>query len=177
MLEFCAARIMASFQGDRSVTLLRRWPILSGSIAKTLEKLGAPPWLFVLSTMCTANAILAVLLGKEMNWDLLNYHFYNGYALLHGRLDLDVAPAQVQTFLNPLVDVPLYLAIVSLPPIVVGAVYGFVQGLNGVAVWLIARRLLPIEDNRQRSWIAFGLALLGALGAINLSEVGGSMAD
>src|SRR5262245_22472885 len=163
---------MARFQGDRSVTLLRRLPIPTGSIARRLEKLGPPPWLLVLSTMCTANAIAAVLLGKEMNWDLLNYNFYNGYALLYGRLDLDVQPRQVQTYLNPLVDVPLYLAIVSLPPILVGAAYGFVQGLNGVAVWLIGRELLPIEERRQREWIAFGLALLGALGAINLSEVG-----
>src|SRR5262245_20451257 len=112
-----------------------------------------------------------------MNWDLLNYHFYNGYAMLNGRLDLDIAPAQLQTFLNPLVDVPLYLAIVSLPPIVVGAAYGFVQGLNGLAVWLIGREFLPIEENGRREWVALGLAFLGGLGSINLSEVGGRTAD
>src|SRR5262249_35422044 len=177
MLESCAARIMACLQGDQSATLFSRSPIPGGSIARPLEALGSPPWLLVLFTMCSANAIFAVLLGKEMNWDLLNYHFYNGYALLHGRHDLDLAPAQVQTFLNPLVDVPLYLAIAGLPPIAVGAIYGFVQGLNGVAVWLIGRELLPIEDDRLREWIAFGLAVLGALGSINLSEAGGSMAD
>src|SRR5262245_18527904 len=97
MLESCAARIMASFQADRSVTLFTRSPILSGSIARRLQKVGPPPWLLVLSTICSANAIAAILLGKEMNWDLLNYHFYNGYALLHGRFALDLAPAQAQT--------------------------------------------------------------------------------
>src|SRR5262249_2346472 len=177
MLESCAARIMACLQGDQSATLFSRSPIPGGSIARTLEALGSPPWLLVLFTMCSANAIAAVLLGKEMNWDLLNYHVYNGYALLNGRLDLDMAPAQVQTFLNPLVDVPLYLAIVSLPPIVVGATYGFVQGRNGVAVGVIGAGLLPIEENGRREGVAFGIAFLGGLGSSNLSEVGGSMAD
>jgi hypothetical protein len=131
----------------------------------------------VFLALCSSNAVLALLLGKDMNWDLLNYHFYNGYALLTRRLDLDIAPAQVQTFLNPLLDLPLYLAIVNLPPIVVGAIYGFVQGLNGVAVWFIARELLPIEKISVREWAALALALVSGLGAINVSELGGSMSD
>jgi hypothetical protein len=28
--------------------------------------------------------------GQDSNWDLLNYHFYNGYALLNGRFSIDV---------------------------------------------------------------------------------------
>jgi hypothetical protein len=131
----------------------------------------------VVLTLCSWNALLAVLLGKDMNWDLLNYHFYNGYALLTGRLERDLAPAQVQTFFNPLMDIPLYLALVYLPPIVVGAVYGFVQGLSGVAVWLIGRETLPIADRGQRAWAALGLAFLGGLGTINVGELGGGMGD
>ena len=142
-----------------------------------IGRFGPPSWPTVLLTLCSWNALLAVLLGKDMNWDLLNYHFYNGYALLTGRLERDLAPAQVQTFFNPLMDVPLYLAIVYLPPVVVGAVYGFVQGLNGVAVWLIGRETLPIEDRRRREWTALGLAVLGGLGAINIGELGGGMGD
>ena len=145
--------------------------------ASTIKRFGPPSWPMVVLTLCSWNALLAVLLGKDMNWDLLNYHFYNGYALLTGRLEQDLAPAQVQTFFNPLMDVPLYLAIIYLPPVVVGAVYGFVQGLSGVAVWLIGRETLPIEDRRQREWAALGLAFLGGLGTINVGELGGGMGD
>src|SRR5215470_11643374 len=149
------------------------WP----SILSTIERFGPPSWPMVSLTLCTWNALLAVLRGKDLNWDVLNYHFYNGYALLTGRLDQDLAPAQVQTFFNPLMDLPLYLAIVHLPPVLVGAVYGFVQGLSGVAVWLVGRATLPIEDRRRREWIALGLAFLGGLGTINVGELGGGMGD
>lgn len=144
---------------------------------RRLEKLGSPAWPVVFLALCSWNALLAVFLGKEMNWDLFNYHFYNGYAFITGRLGLDLAPAQVQTFLNPLLDAPLYLAIVSLPPVLVGAVYGFAQGLNGGAVWLIGREMLPVESPVVREWAAFALALLSGLGAINVGELGGSMGD
>jgi len=147
------------------------------SIVSRLDRLGSPSWPVVFLALCCWNGLLAVFLGKEMNWDLLNYHFYNGYAFLTGRMDLDLAPAQAQTFVNPLLDVPLYLAIVGLPPVVVGAAYGFAQGLNGGAVWLIARKMLPIDGVAARGWAAFGLALLSGLGAINISELGGSMGD
>src|SRR5262245_40053601 len=149
----------------------------SPSTLSRLKRFGPPAWPMVLLMLCSWNALLAVLLGKDLNWDLLNYHFYNGYALYTGRFERDLAPAQVQTFFNPLLDVPLYLAIVSLPPVVVGAVYGFVQGLNGVAVWLIGRETLPIDDRRRREWASLGLAFLGGLGAINIGELGGGMAD
>lgn len=147
------------------------------SIAEKLGRLGPPAWPVVFLVICSSYGILAVLLGKEMNWDLLNYHFYNGYAFLTGRFDLDLAPAQTQTFLNPLLDVPLYLAIVMLPPVLVGAAYGFVQGLNGCAVWLIGRAMLPIAGVAERAWAAFALALVSGLAAINVGELGGSMGD
>jgi hypothetical protein len=43
-----------------------------------------------------------------VNWDLQNYHFYNGWAFVHGRLGWDLAPAQIQTLHNPLLDLPFY---------------------------------------------------------------------
>ncbi len=29
-------------------------------------------------------------IGQDANWNLLNYHLYNGFAALHGRLDRDL---------------------------------------------------------------------------------------
>jgi MFS family permease len=62
---------------------------------------------------CVAGAIHAALsLGQDANWDLQNYHFYDPWAWLAGRIfDWDVAAAQVQTFHNPLPDVPFYLLV------------------------------------------------------------------
>jgi len=45
-------------------------------------------------------------LGQDVNWDLQNYHLYDPYAWLHDRLTLDIAPAQMQSWHNPALDVP-----------------------------------------------------------------------
>ena len=55
--------------------------------------------------------LLALHLGQDSNWDLQNYHLYNPFAWLHGRLTLDIAPAQLQSWYNPILDVPLYLMV------------------------------------------------------------------
>jgi hypothetical protein len=49
------------------------------------------------------------LLGFDASWDLRNYHLYNPHAWLHGRWAIDLAPAQLQSWHNPLLDLPFYL--------------------------------------------------------------------
>src|SRR4051812_35601818 len=58
---------------------------------------------------------LSLALGQDDNWDLRNYHWYNPYALLNGRLQIDMAPAQWQSYFNPLIDVPYYLLTTRFP--------------------------------------------------------------
>jgi len=58
----------------------------------------------MLLACCGLAVLLGVLPGQDANWDLRNYHFYNPYAWLNGRLDLDVAPAQIQSWLIPIWD-------------------------------------------------------------------------
>jgi hypothetical protein len=140
-------------------------------------KTRAPSLALVVVVLCGASALLAVALGKDVNWDLLNYHYYNGYAFLGGRSQQDIAPAQLQTFLNPLLDIPLYLAIAHISPVAVGALWGLVQGLNAVAVWLIGNRVLPVSDEAERGWAALGVALVSIPSAGNIGELGGSMGD
>lgn len=53
--------------------------------------------------------------GQDQNWDLQNYHYYAGYALLHGRQLTDLAATGIQTFLNPLSNVLVYLSLSRLP--------------------------------------------------------------
>src|SRR5581483_5806636 len=54
-----------------------------------------------------AFAILASQVGTDTDWDLRNYHAYNAHALLSGRLWTDIAPAQSQTFLSPVLDIAM----------------------------------------------------------------------
>ena len=56
---------------------------------------------------------LVLLRGVDTNWDLRNYHLYDPHAWWTGRMAIDIAPAQLQTWHNPLLDLPLYLIVQS----------------------------------------------------------------
>ena len=68
-------------------------------------------WIFGLAALLPITAML--LLGFDANWDLKNYHLYNVHAWFTGRMATDIAPAQLQSWHNPLLDVPLYLIVTS----------------------------------------------------------------
>ncbi len=127
--------------------------------------------------MPAAFGVLAIAMGQDAGWDLRNYHFYNPYAFLHGRMDYDIVPAQVANFYNPILYVPFYAMVSNLPPKVVGFLLGAVQGLNFPVLFSIAHRLLAPLHGRKAAPFGFVIALAGVLGAGNLSEVGTMSAD
>lgn len=120
--------------------------------------------------------LFALALGQDANWDLRNYHLYNPFAFLHHRLDYDVVPAQVANFYNPLLYIPFYGAVMHLPPKVVGFLLGAVQGLNFPILLGIIRCVLPADSAMPR-WHWYLIALIGMLGAANISELGTMFAD
>ncbi len=117
----------------------------------------------------------SVLLGQDRNWDLLNYHLYNPYAFLNGRIELDLAPAGIQTYFSPMLDIAYFKAISLLSPRTVGFLLGFLQGLNFFLLYRIAHSVL--KDQRQRQVYALLLALAGVLTVGFLAEVGTTMQD
>ena len=62
-------------------------------------------WPFIVGPL--AVAALSLWLGQSTSWDLRNYHWYNPYALLTGRMGFDAAVAHHATYYNPLIDLPL----------------------------------------------------------------------
>ena len=115
--------------------------------------------------------VISLLLGQDDNWDLRNYHWYNPYAYLNGRLDVDLAPGQWQSYFNPTIDLPYYLLSLWLAPPVIGFLYGALHGLNFLLVLSIARQL--VGGGR----LALLLALAGMCGVAFLSEIGNTMGD
>lgn len=130
----------------------------------------------IILAVCTiapaAFGLLALALGQDANWDLRNYHYYNAYAFLSGRWDWDIGAAQIATFYNPLLDVPFYLAVEALPPRWVGFLLGTVHGLNFILLFYLAQRLIALPHPRWKPAVSFAIALVGMLGAGNLSELG-----
>ena len=124
--------------------------------------------------------LLSLALGQDDNWDLKNYHLYNAYALLNGRLGVDLAPGQWQSYFNPTLDLLYYGLMTALPAPLAGFVMGVLHGLNFLLVLAIVRLLLPAPvaaDIADRQRLPLLLALAGLLGAGFLAELGNSMGD
>ena len=130
-------------------------------------------WATVATVALLASAAGSVALGPDANFDLLNYHFYDGFALLEGRLDRDLAPAGPATYFNPLLDALHYVAIRRLSPKAFAALFGAIQGTNVLLVWAVARALL----GPRGLWLAPLAALLGATGQNAVSLLGTTFGD
>lgn len=117
----------------------------------------------------------AIHLGQDKNWDLLNYHIYNPWALLNDRVGSDLGPAGLQSWFGPTLDLFYYAAINFLNPKLVGFLIGFLQGLNFFLLYKIARRLL--REYRNKDIYALLLALAGVLTVGFQAEIGTSLHD
>jgi hypothetical protein len=124
------------------------------------------------SVLC---ALLSLLRGQDANWDLRNYHIYNAWALLEGRLGIDLAPAQMQSYFVPLLDVPYFLLVQHAPAPLAGVLLGLLHGLAFLPVAWIAWRALAADP--RRDWLAPLLGLAGLASAAFLSELGNTMGD
>lgn len=119
----------------------------------------------------TIGVILTVLLGKELCWDLANYHFYNPYALLNHRSQSDYWPVSyIHQFLNPTLDLLSYFLIIKTSPLVCEAVLGALSGLNIWLLFLIARQFTTTS-------IALMIAFVGIYGPTALSGFGSFQLD
>lgn len=118
--------------------------------------------------LCLLAGLISIAFGQDASWDLQNYHLYNGFALFHPhRRDVDIA--QVQSFLNPVLDIPLYLLTVAFPyaPRLVAFCMGLPFGLLAFFTFRVARRLFGARPHG-----AIIAALLGLTGTATVSQIG-----
>jgi hypothetical protein len=129
-----------------------------------------------------AAALLAVVwtlyAGKDLNWDLLHYHYYVAYAFLNGGLERDYFAASAQSYLNPLGYLPFYWMVsAGWHSAVVSAVLALVHAANIVLLYLLASRLFADQPPRERALLSALGAALGAAGAVFAATVGTSFLD
>ena len=129
------------------------------------------PVCFVVMGLCSMQ------LGQDGNWDLLNYHFYIPHAFLNGRMGHDINPTFMQTYLNPLLDVPFYLMARHLPPRVGGFLLGGIHGLNPWLILLLTHQLLPTMRRPLRWALALFFATAGAVAPVNWMGLGRTFND
>jgi len=133
-------------------------------------------WAFVLLAPAAFGA-LALAFGMDANWDLRNYHYFNGFAAWHGLYDRHLLASQTPFFYNPALDVPLYLLMEHLPARAVGFILGGLHGLNAVLMFLIAHGVLRIDGPRRKVAACAALAAFAALGGGHLGILGTTFHD
>ena len=67
----------------------------------------ARPWIGLVLAITLAGTA-SIALRQDSNWDLQNYHLYNVWAFVHHRFGIDWAPAQLQSFYSPFLDLPFH---------------------------------------------------------------------
>lgn len=116
-------------------------------------------------------------LGPDGNWDLYNYHYYNGFMFAENRLGWDIAPAQRQTFFNPLLDVPTFLIIEKWGIGTFTLILAAVQGLLAPVVWLLTNLVCGMRAGAARALTCGALTALAVVSPVNVLELGTSYGD
>jgi hypothetical protein len=116
--------------------------------------------------------------GKDLNWDLLQYHYYVAHALAQGRFGQDYLAANLQGYLNPLPYLPFYSMVqAGWHSVPVSVVLAAVHAANITLLYVITAKLVAYREPRERAILAALGAALGAASAVFWPMVGTSFAD
>lgn len=124
----------------------------------------------ILVCLIVIAGMVQVLSPSEIQWDLANYHYYNAWAFLKGRLGYDIAPAMVNTYFNPLLDVPHYLMMKTWGD---DALVKFVQGsYYGILAFVFYKIVGIFFDFRKEPLAFLATFLIGITGYSSFSQLG-----
>ncbi|KDM66914.1 hypothetical protein [Acidiphilium sp. JA12-A1] len=138
-------------------------------------------YLFLAPAVIFINAALlcgiSLRLGADLNWDLLNYHFLNGYLWLNGKIFSD-SICTVQSYLDPLLNSFYYILIDHFSPLAANLIIASLQSLSLSAVWLLCFRMTEHGFGMFQRIMLSSIATLAALiSPVFWSEIGGTMGD
>ncbi|MFO1325146.1 MAG: glycosyltransferase 87 family protein [Burkholderiales bacterium] len=137
----------------------------------------ARPWLGATLAVVLAG-VASILLRQDSNWDLQNYHLYNAWAFVHGRYGLDWAPAQLQTFHSPYLDLPFYaLLAAGAPPRAIAFALAIPTGISWYFFARIVRRTLAGLDEGVRNTAMVVAFAIGITAPMSVSLIGLTMND
>ena len=143
------------------------------------QRLAAVQSVAVLLISMVLCGLLAVSFGKELNWDLANYHYYNPFVFLHQRWLMDYWPTSfVHVYFTPTLDFLTYFLINNFAPKTAIFMLGALHGINIWLLFCIARLLLKtFHQVRYPDLFALILALLGMYGPTALTGIGSFQHD
>jgi len=123
-------------------------------------------------------ACWTVVAGKDLNWDLLHYHYYVAHSLFAGRFEQDYFAARTEGYLNPLGYVPFYLMVdAGWHSVLVSMLLAAVHSASIGLLYLLSWRLFAHCPPRRRTALSVLGAALGAASAVFWTTAGTSFLD
>lgn len=152
-------------------TFLKRLTVLSYRTSRLQVAV-----LFLFSVL--AGGLLSAYLGVDSNYDLKKYHIHNAWAFFENRLQTDLFACDLQTYFQPLLDLPYYLLAVKCFPdspklltFIMGIPAGLLIFFTLLATFSILKTLPGI--NRLLVYIYTGLlGFFGLSGAAFVFQIG-----
>ncbi|MFO1316542.1 MAG: glycosyltransferase 87 family protein [Burkholderiales bacterium] len=137
----------------------------------------ARPWLGLALSIALAG-VASILLRQDSSWDLQNYHLYNAWAFVHGRDGLDWAPAQLQSYYSPYLDLPFYALVAAGVP---SRLIAFALAVPTGIAWYCFARIVAVlfadlPDAQRRPAVAAAVAI-GVTSPMAVSLIGTTMND
>ena len=106
-------------------------------------------------------AALSALWPRDAGFDVLHYQLQNGWSAYYGRLNTDLAPSEMHSFLNPAYNVFVWWLIEHLPGRGVAFVLGAIQAFTLPALYVLVRRLAAVSGLELGWRSAVVIAVLG----------------
>jgi hypothetical protein len=103
---------------------------------------------------------ISVTIGKDLDWDLANYHYSNAYLFLHHHLNQDIfPPSYVHVHFAPTADFLSYFLINYFTPIQATFISGAIHGIN---LWLVFQiAFLFLKNHTLGILLSIIIALIG----------------
>jgi hypothetical protein len=124
------------------------------------------------------SCLLSWLSRQDSNWDLQNYHLYNPWALIEGRLRTDLFAVGEQSYLNPLLDVPYFLLAtrwLAHSPRLLAGLAGLPWGILALVSFAVARVVARACGAGVAA--AAAAAAIGLTGSTIAAEIGTTFGD
>lgn len=138
----------------------------------------SPSLFAVFGLSAIACAIWTLWAGKDVNWDLLHYHYYLPYELLGGRVAQDFFAASGQSYLNPVGYVPFFLMVsAGWHSVLVSVAFAIAHSTGIGLTFLIAWKIFAHLPQRERLVFSSLAAALGMATAVYWTTVGTSFLD
>ncbi len=133
--------------------------------------------IFIFFILTIVSVWMGVSLKNEISWDFTNYHYYNAWAFFNNRLNFDIVPASFNTFLNPVIEFPLYFYIqwFNNYPTLIWALQSIWGGLMLFCVYKITTLLIDMK--KITNWFLFAILCVVILSGEGVGTQLGSSAN